>query len=708
MITGTEGVFDDMDGKFDARLRRVFPSTRTAKSGDQEIVVTNIVATVEARFDFRTLERLYSPNFVAIERQGTGEKSYLIFEVVGVNPIHFQMLGMDVSMPTVLRREYLDTISESWGKSQETWIDMGAIPTWYSMTVEGEKVTFDKSRILPLAGAKVYLLSRKTVEEFLCVPNGEVVGTMLGFELPLTISLENLIRYHSGIFGFSVDYEEPIIYRENGSISIAKIGILVDRFYEGNQDGPVPTSSIEVVSFDPKTLRVKWSPLQYVFRHRYEGKLMKFKLATGRSVTVTPSHSIFVLKDGAIQAVPASTIQPGDYAIGAREIPASQSGNVKVDLVKFFARSRGIILRGLDRASIPHEVMKGASYHKEWHRKSRGMVPISRAYLLDADHLEGASISYKNGKHDLPTSLEIDEGLARLLGYYAAEGHISWKDGEKYCIEFTIGRKDTKILKDIRFLLREKFGISPKVAQHGKEGLRVTINHRCLAELFARWVGRGAGAKAVPDVILDSPQGVRRAFLRAWVEGDYGVTVSKRLMNDIMYLLLMDDCVATSSEWRYKEPVVIEGRRVSSRLGYQMKFPRSDEISEGIFRLKRRRSEPVFPASQISPALRQLHPHPSHLSRMRLGTNEKLMYAPGSKLERPSSYSGSPQKSLEAARHDGHHRTNFAKHFVRDSGRIGSNQLLVSLPEAFSDLKAMTESKLSFLRVQEIELVDPT
>jgi uncharacterized protein len=203
LITKQGGVFDDMDGKFDARLRRVFPSTRTAKSGDQEIVVTNIVATVEARFDFRTLERLYSPNFVAIERQGKGEGSYLIFEVVGVNPIHFQMLGMDVSMPTVLRREYLDTISESWGKSQETWIDMGAIPTWYSMNVEGEKVTFEKSRILPLAGAKVYLLSRKTVEEFLCVPKGEVVGTMLGFELPLTISLDNLIRYHAGIFGFT-------------------------------------------------------------------------------------------------------------------------------------------------------------------------------------------------------------------------------------------------------------------------------------------------------------------------------------------------------------------------------------------------------------------------------------------------------------------------------------------------------------------------
>ena len=203
MIEVSHQVFDDLDGKFDARLRRVFPSTKTAKSGDQEIVVTNVVATIEARFDFRTLERLYSPNFIAIEKQGGSDNSYLIFEVVGVNPIHFQMLGMDVSMPTLLRREYLDTISESWGKSQETWIDMSAVPTWYSMSVDGGEPKFERSRMLPLAGAKVHLLSKKTVEDFLCYPGGETVGTMLGFELPLTISLENLIRYHAGIFGFT-------------------------------------------------------------------------------------------------------------------------------------------------------------------------------------------------------------------------------------------------------------------------------------------------------------------------------------------------------------------------------------------------------------------------------------------------------------------------------------------------------------------------
>src|SRR5689334_21144310 len=124
-----------MNGDFEARLRRITPTSRSAKSGDREITVTNWVAIVETKFNYAALNRLYYPNFVAIEREFNGDTCYLIFEVVSVNPMHFQMLGMDVSMPTVLRKEYLDTISQSWGKSQETWIDLAAVPTWYMMSV---------------------------------------------------------------------------------------------------------------------------------------------------------------------------------------------------------------------------------------------------------------------------------------------------------------------------------------------------------------------------------------------------------------------------------------------------------------------------------------------------------------------------------------------------------------------------------------------
>src|SRR3989454_12178280 len=150
------------------------------------------------------------------------------------------------------------------------------------------------------------------------------------------------------MFGFSVDYSEPIIYRRNGSVGIAKIGELVDPFYKGAEEGPVFTSHIEVVCFDRETSEVKWAPLQYVFRHRYEGKLLRFNLKTGRSVAVTPAHSLFVVRDGRVCVAAASEIRKGDYLVGSRNVPQTDSRNLTVDLLEFFSGSDsdGIMLRG--------------------------------------------------------------------------------------------------------------------------------------------------------------------------------------------------------------------------------------------------------------------------------------------------------------------------------------------------------------------------
>jgi uncharacterized protein DUF87 len=192
-----------MGGEFDARLKRNTVTTRTSKSDGRELTVSNPLAIVEARFSYKVLDRLYFPSFIAIERNVDGERRYVVFEVIGVSPTHYQLSGVDSSMPTLLRKEYLDTIRESWGKSQETWIDLAAIPTSYSAREEGDVLEFTRSPYAPLPGAQAWLLSKDAVEKFLCVAGGEEIGAMAGFDLPLTIDMGNLIRYHAGFFAFT-------------------------------------------------------------------------------------------------------------------------------------------------------------------------------------------------------------------------------------------------------------------------------------------------------------------------------------------------------------------------------------------------------------------------------------------------------------------------------------------------------------------------
>ncbi len=204
MITEQEkSSFDDMGGEFDARLKRNTITTRTSKSEGRELTVSNPLAILEARFSYKVLDRLYFPSFVAIERAVDGEGVYVLYEVVGVSPTHYQLSGIDSSMPTLLRKEYLDTIKESWGKSQETWIDLAAIPTNYYAKIEGGGIEFTRAPFAPLPGAQAWLLSKPAVEKFLCVAGGQMIGTMQGFNLPFTVDMDNLIRYHSGFFGFT-------------------------------------------------------------------------------------------------------------------------------------------------------------------------------------------------------------------------------------------------------------------------------------------------------------------------------------------------------------------------------------------------------------------------------------------------------------------------------------------------------------------------
>jgi len=192
-----------MGGEFEARLKRNTITTRSSKSDGRELTVSNPLAIVEARFSYRVLDRLYFPSFIAIERDVDGEKRYIVYEVIGVSPTHYQLPGIDSSMPTILRKEYLDTINESWGKSQETWIDLAAIPTSYLAKLDGDTLDFTRAPYAPLPGAQAWLLSKDAVEKFLCVVGGERIGTMAGFDLPFTVDMGNLIRYHCGFFAFT-------------------------------------------------------------------------------------------------------------------------------------------------------------------------------------------------------------------------------------------------------------------------------------------------------------------------------------------------------------------------------------------------------------------------------------------------------------------------------------------------------------------------
>jgi DNA helicase HerA-like ATPase len=196
-------VFDEMNGGFSARLRAHRISTRTSRMREGEVTVTSQVAVAEAKFSLEVLDKLHEPNFIAFKRPTGGGETFIIYEVVGVRPMHYQMLGMDISVPKVIRKEFLETIDSSWKASEETWIDVVAVPTNYRMNIHDDRLTFERSNLTPLVGSEANILSRQIVNDFLCIAGGVEVGTLIGFDLPLTVKMSEMVRYHTGIFGFT-------------------------------------------------------------------------------------------------------------------------------------------------------------------------------------------------------------------------------------------------------------------------------------------------------------------------------------------------------------------------------------------------------------------------------------------------------------------------------------------------------------------------
>lgn len=195
-------IFTDPEG-WDARLRQQSMVTRSARARGEEISVTSSIGIVDARFELSLLDMLSDPVFLAVERQTSEGLTHLIYEAIAPKPTHFQELGMNTATPTIIRREMLQTIDQSWGRSDESWIDIIAVPTHHRMDMDNGIPEFKKTRLGVLVGAKVHVLSREAVDQFLSIKNGVPIGDLLGFRLPLKVNLENLVRYHSACLGFT-------------------------------------------------------------------------------------------------------------------------------------------------------------------------------------------------------------------------------------------------------------------------------------------------------------------------------------------------------------------------------------------------------------------------------------------------------------------------------------------------------------------------
>ncbi|PSQ97918.1 MAG: DNA gyrase subunit B [Bacteroidetes bacterium SW_9_63_38] len=198
--------------------------------------------------------------------------------------------------------------------------------------------------ILPLRG-KILNVEKARLDRILEHDQIQNIVTALGTGLTSTEEEFDMseIRYHK-IVMMSVDAEEHVFVRRNGTTRMVEIGDFIDEALEHGNDTPgayydkrSDDTLGKVLCFGRDTHEVRFRPIKSVIRHEVDEPLFEITTAYGRNLKVTGSHSVFVHRDGEVELARGDEIEPGDNVVAPRRVPVQgdRDGD-EIDLLSRF------------------------------------------------------------------------------------------------------------------------------------------------------------------------------------------------------------------------------------------------------------------------------------------------------------------------------------------------------------------------------------
>ena len=143
-------------------------------------------------------------------------------------------------------------------------------------------------------------------------------------------------RYVAGK-GASLDYNESLLIKDSEGVKLVKIGDFVESNSNLNEQFVDLKQHIETLSLNLKTKKLEWKKIKSTYKHKNNEKLLKFELESGRNITVTKDHSIFILEDGKTITKNADNLKVKDCVL----IPSKMQGFYEKYLDQDLARLLG-------------------------------------------------------------------------------------------------------------------------------------------------------------------------------------------------------------------------------------------------------------------------------------------------------------------------------------------------------------------------------
>ena len=305
--------------------------------------------------------------------------------------------------------------------------------------------------------------------------------------------------------------------------------------------------------------KMELKPISDFVKHPKRSQLVKLTTKTGRSIVVTPDHSVFTHVNFKIAAINTNQLKHGDPIIIPAKLPNNFNDINHINLLEIFRKEY--------RLENAEPYIRKAIKVLGWRRASKicGILDIYR-YLLSTQKtripiesflklMKEAKIKYnledlrikKGTSSSIPANFPINENTLRLIGYYLAEGNID-------ATKIQITNSKPKIIEDIKNICQKELGL--KVTQRNVHGygtsVQMYIMSKPLLDLFV-YLGCGKTSfyKRIPEFVYGLNERNICALLRGMYSGDGSFSsvkkagnmvryfsTSKKLVEDVSYALL--------------------------------------------------------------------------------------------------------------------------------------------------------------------------
>jgi len=284
--------------------------------------------------------------------------------------------------------------------------------------------------------------------------------------------------------------------------------------------------SIQVASLNEN--KISHSQVKAFMRRKAPEFIYSVSTRSGQELSLTSEHLVPVMRYGVIQWVPAFKLIKDDYLL----IPKVrvEGSKQRIDLIDIWKDSnnvrmddKGIIeeirskINGkkISIVSLSKELGFSISAIRKWFGKSG--VPLGQldrlSVILGMDFNEvKKKIKFIRWRGTiLPSSIELSEDFAKLMGYMLAEGHNNCK-----AISFT--NFSEEIQRDYSMLVGKVFGLETSAI--ARKGVLMIYNSFLAKTLEKIGFTNSSWTKFIPEQVIKSKKPILYSFLSSFIDCD--------------------------------------------------------------------------------------------------------------------------------------------------------------------------------------------